>query len=247
MSPFPTQRHRMKPTRLSAFWGAAVLAALMSAPAAWAHNVWLEPDAAGGYLVQFGGHAGQRETFDAAKLKSVQAFDRRGRPIDVAVTPTADGVRVQPARQAALLAAYFDNGFFSRVGEGPMVNKPMNENPGATSGVHAVKYHKTIIQWGVVAKKPLGQPFEIVPLAHETPHAGEPLRVQVLLDGQPAAGIRLSLGEQGAPVTTAADGTATVTPVAGPNQLLAIRRTPVTGDARTTSLSYEYLLAFPAH
>jgi len=227
---------------------AALLAvALAAMPGAWAHNVWLEPDAAGGYLVQFGGHAGQREAFDASKLKSVQALDRRGRPIEVAVVPVAGGVRVQPARQAALLAAHFDNGIFSRVGEGPMVEKPMDQHPGATGGVHAVKYHKSIIQWGVVAKKPLGQPFEIVPLAHETPHAGQPLRVQVLLDGKPAGGIRLSWGEQGAPVTTAPDGTATVTPVAGPNQLTAIRRAPVGGDARFTSLSYEYLLAFPAH
>ncbi len=226
----------------------AVAAAALHAPAALAHNVWLEADAGGGYTVQFGGHEGQLEAFDAAKLKSVEAFDRRGRPIPVTLTPQNGGVRVLPAQQAALLAAHFDNGFFSKVGEGgAMVNKPMTENPGATYGVHAVKYHKTIIQWGVIAKKPLGQPFEIVPLVHETPHAGQPLRVQVLFDGKPIEGIRLSLGEKGAPVTTAADGTATVIPVAGANQLLAIRRMPVTGDPRTTSLSYEYLLAFPAH
>ena len=39
----------------------------------------------------------------------------------------------------------------------------------------------------------------------------------------------------------------TVTPRAGMNQLLAIVRLPVAGDARTTSLSYEYLLGFSAH
>lgn len=226
---------------------ALAAAGALHAGAALAHNVWLEADAAGGYLVQFGGHEGKREAFDAAKLQSVQAFDRRGRAIDVTVTPRDGGAYVRPAKQAALLAASFDNGYFSKVGDGPMVNKPMTENPGATAGVHAVKYHKTIIQWGAIAKKPLGQPFEIVPLTHETPHAGQPLRVQVLLDGKPAEGIRLSMGEKGAPVNTAADGTATVTPAAGTNQLLAIRRTPVTGDPRTTSHSFEYLLAFPAH
>ncbi|WP_423936040.1 hypothetical protein [Comamonas sp. 23] len=59
--------------------------------------------------------------------------------------------------------------------------------------------------------------------------------------------IRLSLGEKGAAVITAADGTATITPAAGPNQLLAIRRVPVANDPRTTSMSWEYLLAFAAH
>lgn len=225
---------------------ACFLAAILSAPAL-AHNVWLEPDAGGSYLVQFGGHEGALESFRPEKLKSVQAFDQRGRSIAVKVESREGGVRVQPERQAALLAVHFDNGYFSRVGDGPMVEKPMTENPGATSGVHAVKYHKSIIVWGAFAGQALGQPFEIVPRAHQTPHAGQPLRVQVLLDGKPAEGIRLSLGEKGAPVTTAADGTATVTPTAGINHLLAIRRTPVAGDARTTSLSYEYLLSFPVH
>jgi nickel transport protein len=220
---------------------------LLALGTAQAHNVWLEPDADGGYLVQFGGHEGRLERYPADKLKRVEAFDRRGRRIDVTLTPRPDGMRVRPERQAALLAAHFDNGFFSKTDTGPMVEKPMTENPGATSGVHALKYHKTIIQWGAIAKKALGQPFEIVALEADTPHAGEPMKVQVLFDGQPIGGIRLSLGESGTPVTSAADGTATVVPAAGPNQLLAIRRVPVPGDPRTTSLSYEYLLAFPAH
>jgi nickel transport protein len=232
----------MKPSTILAATSLALTLGTASA-----HNVWLEPDAGGGYLVQFGGHEGQLESYPADKFKSVQAFDRRGRKIDVAVEPRADGVRVKPERQAALLAAHFDNGFFSKTEGGTMVNQPMTENPGATSGVHALKYHKTIIQWGVIAKQELGQQFEIVALTADTPHAGQPLRVRVLFEGKPIEGIRLSLGEKGAAVTTAADGTATVTPAAGNNQLLAIRRVPVANDPRTTSMSWEYLLAFPAH
>ena len=237
-----------KPTMISSIRHAALaVLATLHVGAALAHNVWLEPDAGGGYLVQFGGHEGKLESYPADKLKRVEAFDRRGRKIDVTLTPTAEGVRVKPERQAALLAAHFDNGFYSKTDTGPMVNKPMTENPGATSGVHAVKYHKTIIQWGAIAKKELGQPFEIVTLDADTPHAGVPMKVRALFDGKPIGGIRLSMGEGGAPVTTAADGTASVVPAAGHNQLLAIRRMPVTGNPRTTSLSYEYLLAFPAH
>lgn len=235
----------MTSQRLARLVGAAALTLTLGS--AQAHNVWLEPDAAGGYLVQFGGHEGQLETYPADKLKSVQAFDRRGRKIEVAVEPRADGVRVKPERQAAMLAAHFDNGFFSKVEGGQMINKPMTENPGATSGVHALKYHKTIIQWGVIAKQPLGQQFEIVALQADTPHAGKPMRVRVLFDGKPIGGIRLSLGEKGAAVNTGADGIATITPAAGTNQLLAIRRVPVANDPRTTSISWEYLFAFAVH
>lgn len=69
----------------------------------------------------------------------------------------------------------------------------------------------------------------------------------MLLGGQPRAGVRVSLGEKGEPLETDADGLVTVLPRAGLNQLLAIVRLPVSGDARTTSLSYEYLLGFSAH
>ena len=228
---------------------AAALAAALAAPLlpARAHNVWLEPDADGAYNVQFGGHEGRRESFAAEKLQSVHAYDLRGRGIAVQVSPRPGGARVKPARAPALLAAHFDNGYFSRVGDGPMVNLPMDQNPGATSGVHAIKFHKTIVQWGAIATRALVQAFEVLPTTHRTPHAGEPLTVQVRLHGQPVAGVRVALGEQGAPVETDAQGRATLTPVAGPNQLLAILRQPVQGDARTTSRSYEFLLAFPAH
>lgn len=226
---------------------AALAAALGGTPLAHAHNVWLEPDAQGGYVVQFGGHEGRLETFPADKLRSVQAYDLRGRRIAMAVQAQPGGARVTPERQAALLAAHFDNGYFSRAGDGPMVNKPMDENPGATSGVHAVKFHKTFIQWGIISKKALGQRFEIVAKTHLTPQAGEPVQFQVLLDGKPREGVRVSLGEKGAPANTDANGLVTVKPEAGVNQLLAIVRLPVSGDPKTTSLSYEYLLAFPAH
>ena len=53
--------------------------------------------------------------------------------------------------------------------------------------------------------------------------------------------------EKGTALATDAQGLVTMRPVAGSNQLLAILRQPVTGDPRTTSQSYEYLLAFPAH
>src|SRR2546427_9505743 len=79
-------------------------------------------------------------------------------------------------------------------------------------------------------------PLEIIAKTRRSPHAGEPQQFQVLLNGQPWAGVRVSLGEKGEPLETDADGLVTVLPRAGLNQLLAIVRLPVSGDARTTSL-----------
>ena len=238
--------------RLHALVHSAALTVLLAcAPiVAQAHNVWLEADANGAYTVQFGGHAGKLETFPIEKLQSVKAYDRRGRKIDVKIEAMPGGARVTPAsdnKQAAMLSAEFDNGFYSKVGDGPMVNKPMNENPGATSGVHALKFHKTLIQWGVIAKQELGQKLEIVAVSHKAAHAGEVVQFRVLFDGRPREGVRVALGESGTPVTSGVDGVVSVTPVVGVNQLLAVIRVPVVGDLRVTQVSYEYLLAFPAH
>lgn len=233
----------MKPFRL-ALVAAALALGLGSAQA---HNVWLVPDAQGAYLVQFGGHEGKLEDVQVDKLKAVTAYDRRGRKIDVTTKAAANGVRVKPAREPAMLAAEFDNGFFSKTDSSPMVDKPMDQNPGATSGVHALKFHKTVLQWGVIARKELGQAFEIVGTQSKDPEAGKPMQVKVLKDSKPIAGVRLSIGEDGTPVTSGADGTAMVTPVEGRNQLLAIIRMPVQGDPKTTQLSYEYLFAFQTH
>jgi len=212
-----------------------------------AHNVWLEPNAEGAYTVQFGGHEGKLESFSLDKLKTVHAYDRRGRDIPVQIQSAPGGAKVIPARQPAMLTAYFENGYFSKTASGPMVNMPMNENPGAVSGVYAVKYHKTIVQWGAVAKREFGQELELIPQQADTPKAGEPLALQVRFKGLPIAGIRVSLGEDQQVVQSDQEGRLVIYPKPGMNQVLAIRRVPVTGDARTTSISHEYLLAFPAH
>lgn len=213
-----------------------------------AHNVWLEPDAQGGYVMQFGGHEGKTETFDPAKLQRVHAYDLRGREVPSDVQNVQGGIRVKPDAKAALIAVELDNGYFSSARtEGEMRPLPMDQNPGAVRGVHARKFHKTVVQWGAVMQKPLGQIFEVVPLAGQAPHAGQPLKVQVLLNAKPLAGARLSWGESGAPTLSDAQGMATVTPTAGTNILQAIWREAVQGDAKTTQNSYEYLLRFAVH
>ena len=128
-----------------------------------------------------------------------------------------------------------------------MLPLPMDQNPGAVRGVHARKFHKTVVRWGAVMQKPLGQMFEVVPLQGQSPHAGQPLRLQVLLHGKPQSGVRLSWGEKGSPTMTDAQGLATMTPAVGSNTLQAILRQPVQGDPRTTENSYEYLLRFAVH
>lgn len=153
--------------------GAAVTAAAcatlwMVAGAAQAHTAWLEP-AGSGWLLRFGGHAGQTESYAPDKLKAVAAVDEQGGAVALERSVRADGVRVTTPGTPTLRTLHFDNGFFSRAEGGRSVNLPMDRNPGATRGTHAVKYGKTVARWGEVVTRPLGQPFEVVPLSA---HAG---------------------------------------------------------------------------
>lgn len=223
----------------SALWLAAGHAA--------AHTAWLEPDPAapGTYVVRFGGHEGKGESYPPEKLKSVTARDAQGGTLAVSTTARPDGVRVSLQRAPAVLTLHYDNGIYSRAEGGKSLPKPMNENPGATQGTHAVKYGKFIAGWGEAVTRPLGQPFEVVPLSAAAPRAGQPWQVRVLIEGKPVAGIPVSRDDSSPDaVKTDADGVATFVPHKGLNKLWSGRRTPVAGDPRFTQLSIEYLLTF---
>ncbi len=216
--------------------------------AALAHTAWLEsvPGQAGTYRVFFGGHAGKLEPLDPAKARTVDAINAKGRMLKVSRTIDADGMLVKVSGKPALITMHYDNGIHTRTATGPSIPKPMNEVPGAVSATNAVKYHKTVVAWGPVVTRPVGQPFEIVPMDATAPRAGQPMRLQVRMDGKPAAGIKIGRGEDNAEATTDASGVAMFTPTAGFNKVWAGKRIETTTQPRYTQLSYEYLLGFNA-
>jgi nickel transport protein len=216
-----------------------------------AHTVWLEPAAAqhpgeSRWEVRFGGHQGRVVAFEPGKLQSVEAWDAAGRPLASARQAGTDGVTVAIRGTPATVAMHLDNGIHSRVANGPSVEKPMDEVPGATKATWAPKWYKAILAWNDRSTLPIGQRFEVVPLAATPPRAGQPMQVRVLIDGRPAAGVRIGHGEEppeGA-TPTGADGVGTYVPTHGANRVWAGRRDPVAGNPRYTELSYEYVLAF---
>lgn len=228
---------------------AACLMLVVSATAG-AHTVWLEstPGNAREFRVMFNGHGGKVEPADPKKLKSAEARDAQGKALEVTRVDAADGVTLTVSGEPALVAVFLDNGIHSRKPEGPSVELPMNEVPGAIKSTRAIKYHKTILAWPRSVTQALGQPFEVVPLDAQQPVAGKPFRVRVLLEGKPAAGVKLGAGEDGgaaAPVTDA-QGVAAFVPAAGFNKMWAGRREQIAGNPAYTELSYEYLLGFTA-
>jgi nickel transport protein len=113
---------------------------------------------------------------------------------------------------------------------------------------YAVMFHKNIFDWSQQVTRPMGHPFEVVPLDGAQPISGRPMRVQVLQGGRPVAGVRLGQGVEEKPkdpVTDAA-GMATFVPGKGFNRLWARVRVPLSKNLKYRELSYEFLLRFIA-
>lgn len=212
--------------------------------AAQAHSLWLIPEGSA-YLIGYG-HDLKNSAYAPAKITRLAAYDPASAPLALARTDSADAVRFTPPAKAALVVIDFDNGIWSRKEGEKSVNLPMNENPGATNGVQALKYHKTVFAWGAHVGRAVGQRYEVLPLDTAAPVAGQPMRVRVLLEGKPAPGAKVGSGEDADVQITDADGVARFVPKAGHNLLWSGLRQKVSGDARMTDLSFEYTLGFDA-
>lgn len=227
---------------------AAVIAALGLASTATAHTAWLVREGqTDSWLLRFGGHEGKLEPAAASKLRKVVAYDMRGKNVDLRRIVENDEVHINVDGEPAVIALYYNNGIHTRTAEpGPSIEKPMNEVPGGVSAVWAVKFGKSIVNWGQIARGSARQRFEVIPLSSEQPRAGQPMRVRVMQDGRPAAGVKIGRGEDNAEGTTDANGVASFTPGPGFNKLWAGKRIPQANNPRYTELSYEYLLTFNA-
>ena len=156
-----------------------------------------------------------------------------------------DAVQVQAPATAALLTVEFDNGFYSKTLRGT-VNKPMNEVPGATAATWALKTGKYLTQWGANAQKPNGLRLEVVPMTSVQPKAGDVLTVQVLWEGKPLEGVKVSKGEHDEGVKTDATGKATYKVEAEQNFVWTERRAKFEGDPHFDLLAVASNLVFMA-
>lgn len=221
-----------------------MIAGAFAIPAA-AHTVWLVPEKTGSsWLVQFGGHAGQTNTYPANKLKTVTAVGANGKHLRATRKARADGVHLTFSGQPSLIMAHYDNGIHTTRSNGPSVEMPMDKVPDALKATRAIKYHKTVATWSAIVTRKFGQPFEVVPLSASQPIAGEPMKVRVLIAGKPAAGIAIARNEEGREAVTDRNGMASFTPTRGFNKLWAGKRSQIKGNKAFTEESIEYSLGF---
>ncbi|MBT2373596.1 DUF4198 domain-containing protein [Pseudomonas fluorescens] len=178
-----------------------------------AHGLWTEQRR--GNIEVIYGHGAEDNAFKAQKISGAWAYDASAKMIPVTVQRLDDHARLQPLKPPAVLAVALDNGMWSKTADNKWINQGRSKVPGAVESTQTFKYSLAIYQPG--AKLPKLDQIKLLILPEVDPLTvgpGKSLPVQVLLDGKPAAGIKLIGDYRNAPNTlsteTDAEGRAQV-------------------------------------
>ena len=204
-----------------------------------AHGLWTEQRR--GNIEVIYGHGAEDNAFKAQKISGAWAYDTNGKMIPVTVQRLADHARLKPLTSPAVLAVALDNGMWSQTADKKWINEGRSKVPGAVEATETFKYSLAIYQPG--AKLPKLDQIKLLILPEVDPLTvgpGKSLPVRVLLDGKPAAGVKLIGDYRSAPNTlsteTDKDGRAQVlVRNEGLNVIAAQVEMPVKGTADVDS------------
>ncbi len=216
-----------------------LLIAALFATHASAHGLWTEQRR--GNIEVVYGHGAEDNAFKPQKVSGAWAFDAGGKMIPVSVQRLADHARLQPLKPPAVLAVALNNGMWSQTADKIWINEGRSKVPGAIESTETLKYSLAIYQSG--AKLPKLDQIKLLILPEVDPLTvgpGKSLPVRVLLDGKPAAGVKLIGDYRNAPNTlsseTDKDGRAQVlVRNEGLNVIAAQVEVPVKGSAEVSS------------
>lgn len=222
----------------------------LAADSAHAHGVWVAKRH-DKYCVGYG-EGRSDNAYPVAKVEKVAGYDANHRPVEVAVLPQDGHVRLEPAEGAAVIAVFFNNGYWSKDADGKYVNKPMNEVPGAESASLTLKNNVTYLA-AAAAPLVVGDfALQIVPSVNPAGlRMGDRLEVTVLKDGKPLAGapvIADIVNDLENTVETGPDGKAVVTVRNGALNIVGVEMDfPIAdADGKATRESYFTTISFVA-
>lgn len=166
----------------------AMAAALLlgSAFDAMAHGIWIAQRH--GDLATVYGHGASDEAYDPAKVTQATGHLEDGTTAPATTEDHGNHVLVVPPKDAAVVTATMDNGYWSEGPDGKWVNKPKSEVDGAKQAGRYLKHTVAILDHTPLATKAKGIALEIVPERNPTELSpDDELVVTVLLNGKPLA------------------------------------------------------------
>jgi nickel transport protein len=230
---------------------ALAVAGTVAATAAQAHGIWFAQRATQLAMIYGVG----ADDLDAVKrlpmVTSINAYDATGETVPTRLEVSGPLLLVDTTEQPAILAAVLDNGIWTKTPDGKWHKKGKDEVPDAVVAEHTYKYgvHLRAPLKGAVPLLP-AQRLQIVPVNMPLPQTlGEPVKLRVLFDGKPVAGASVLHDfvndPDGAPVKTAADGTATIkVRNQGMNVIAAVFESPSEEPAKTLRTEHTATLSF---
>lgn len=202
---------------LSKLLAASALAAgVVASTAAHAHGFWFA-QRANHLAMVFGVGADDLDVVKRLpKVSSFTAYDEDGKEVESKLAPNGPLVTVNLDSQPAMVAAVMDYGMWSKTPDGKWHNKGYDEVPNAIISEKNWKY-------GVHLRRELGkgvpmlptQTLQIIPMKTPLPvKLGQPLKLKVVFQGKPVAGVRILSDfvndPDAKPLKTAKDGTVTI-------------------------------------
>lgn len=155
-----------------------------------AHGVWVAQRTGEWTLVL--GDGPVDDAYPAQAIKSVQAIDGDGAPVEVKLRPQARNTVLDGAVAPAVFAVSYEDGYWTQGSDGKWVAGPKSQMANARKAGYYTMYTTTLVAPLPAAYQPFGLPLEIVPMADPMRlKRGQALVVRVLLDGKPLAGARV--------------------------------------------------------
>jgi uncharacterized GH25 family protein len=228
----------------------ATVALLVAAQAAHAHGIWLAER--WGKIGLVYGHGAGDDPYDPAKISAIQALDEDGKPVEMQANAFEDHALLSSEDEPAIILVDFDNGFYTKGRDGKWVNRPKSEVEGAQKAGRYFKHTLTIRHLHGELPSVPQQALQILPLVNPAElTAGKTLRVRVLFDGKPLAGVSLipdyvNMSEERIRETDAAGEVDVTVRNNGLNVVAVSHGVPLENDPDADAVQHFATLAFEA-
>jgi nickel transport protein len=160
-------------------------AAFACAPAL-AHDVWLTPMPGGKAYALVFGHPGELEPYDPARVEETYVIDTTGKLKFPPPLVQDNKVVIPTGPDIALIALYYDHGFWTVGPDRKSVAAPKWKVPNHRTASHIRLFNKNLLAWTPALAAPVGLELEIVPLANPLRlKPGDRYPIQVLYKSKP--------------------------------------------------------------
>ncbi len=208
-----------------------------------AHDYWIEKRG-DDFMLVFG-HGSQRLEFDASKVKTLKAFDDRGREMGVTKERKGTGILLKPEGQPSLLFVEVDDGYWSKTIYG-WRNLPKRKASRVVESTRSFYYSKVLLSWSETLQRPLSEAkLDIMPLQDpKNLKAGDILLLRVFYQGNPISGVEVEGGDHQRVTTSDREGVAKVKLSKGHHLFSVNYREPLKNDPDADILSITSTLTF---